>query len=90
MVVIGTGHNFRWYGSIVVEVGSIEEKSTRSLLVHKEYSHLSGAVVEAMYKGVALSRLLVGFCASSGLGFFAAQNAFSSSDELKLDENKPR
>ena len=76
--------------SVVVEVGLIEEESTRLLSVHNEYSHSSDAGVEAMYRGVVLTRLLIWFSTSSGVGFFAAQNAFSSSDELKLDENKPR
>jgi len=77
-------------GSVVVELGLIEEESTRLLSVQNEYSHSSGAgATEAMYRGVALTRLLIWFSASLRVGFFADQNAFSSSDELKLDENKP-
>jgi len=39
--------------------------------------------------GVALAGMSALFFASSGVDFLAAQNAFSSSDELKLDENCP-
>jgi len=45
--------------------------------------------VEAMCQGMALAGLLALFFAALGVGFLAAQNAFSSSDELQLDEHCP-